>query len=145
MAIDTTATANSRTTTRRQVLAAVGVGIGASLAGCISESDQSTPRPPEATVTVRLRNRDDQPREFEVIVTQSDSLSDSFSGVLPAGSQAVEMIATVRATDEQHEFSITTAGGQRGGTWDPTECGDFIVDAYVEGGDPGFETACRGE
>jgi type IV pilus biogenesis protein CpaD/CtpE len=139
MANDTAATA-----TRRRVLALASVGVGASLAGCASGSDQSTPRPPEATVTVRLRNRDDQPREYEVVVTQGDSLTDSFSGVLPADqSQSVEMVATVRATDEQHEFSIATAGGQRGRTWDPTECDDFLVDAFVEGGEPGFEATCR--
>jgi len=132
--------------TRRRVLALAGVGIGTALAGCASDSDQSTPRPPEATVTVRLRNRDDQPREFEVVVNQGESVTDSFSGVLPADqSEPVELVATFRATDEQHDFSIATAGGQRGGTWDPTECGDFLVEAFIEGGEPGFETACRSE
>jgi hypothetical protein len=65
---------------RRRVIALAGIGIGASLAGCGTRSDRSTPRPPEATVTVRLRNRDDQPREYEVVVNQGGSLTDSVSG-----------------------------------------------------------------
>lgn len=101
---------------------------------------------PDGTVTVRIRNRDDQEREYEVVVNQGDSLTDSFSGVLPPNQeQYLEMVATFRITDEQYDFSIDTAGGQRGQTWDPTECDDFLVDAFVEGGEPGFDAGCRGE
>lgn len=91
-----------------------------------------------------MENRDDQPREFEVVVNQGESLTDSFSGVLPVNQdEGVEMVATFRATDEQHDFTIRTAGGQRGRTWEPTECGDFFVDGFVENGDPGFDTRCQ--
>jgi len=51
----------------------------------------------------------------------------------------------LRATDEQHDLTISAAGGRRGRTRDPTECGDFVVDAYIEGGEPGFETECRSD
>lgn len=126
------------------MLALGGLGAGLALAGCSGTSETPTPRPEEATVTVQMENRDDQPREFEVVVNQGESLTDSFSGVLPANQdEAIEMVATFRATDEQHDFTITTAGGQRGRTWDPTECGDFLVDGFVENGEPGFDTQCR--
>jgi len=133
--------------TRRRFLAAAGVGVGTALAGCATTTEtETTTRAPEATVTVRLRNRDDEPREYEVVVNQGESVTDSFSGVLPADlEQYVEMVATFRATDEQHDFTISTPGGQRGRTWDATECGDFVVDAYIEDGEPGFETECRSD
>lgn len=116
----------------------------AALAGCNSSSETPTARPEEATVTIRIRNQDDQPRAYEVTVNQGESLTDSFSGVSPAGeSQPVEMIATFRATDEQHDFAIATAAGQQGRTWEPTECGDCFVDAVVENQSPGFDAACR--
>ncbi|WP_380678806.1 hypothetical protein [Salinigranum sp. GCM10025319] len=83
-------------------------------------------------------------REYEVIVNQGDSVTDSFSGVLPAGQeQSVEMTATVRATDEQHDVSISSAGGQVGRTWDPTECRAMVVDAVIENGEPAFTAECR--
>lgn len=137
----------SARSTRRRFLAAAGAGLGAALAGCSSDDGAATTtRAPEATVTVRLRNRDDEPREYEVVVNQGESVTDSFSGVLPADpEQYVEMVATFRATDEQHDFTISTPGGQRGRTWDATECGDFLVDAYVEDGEPGFEAECRSD
>jgi len=145
MTNDATPTAEPDPPTRRRIVALAGTAVAAGVAGCASGSGTPTPRPPEATVTVRLRNRDDRPREYEVVVNQGDSLTDSFSGVLPADqSQSVEVVATFRATDEQHDFSIATTGGQRGRTWDPRECGDFVVDAFIEGGEPGFETSCRG-
>lgn len=138
------ASAPSGVVSRRRVLSTVGVGVGTALAGCSSRTGTPTPQPAEATLTIRLRNRDDQPRDFEVRVTQGGSVTESFSGTLPADEvQSVEMVATFRATEEQHEFSINTAGGQRGRTWEPTDCGDFVVDAFVEGGEPGFETECR--
>lgn len=140
----TTAPSAAGFATRRRILAALGVGSVTALAGCPSGSETPTPRPEEATVTVRLRNRDDQQREYEVVVNQGESVTDSFSGVLPADQeQYVEMVATFRATDEQHDFTISSEGGQRGRTWDPTECGDFLVDAYIENGEPGFEAECR--
>lgn len=130
--------------TRRQLITVGGGAVMAALAGCSSSSETPTPRPEEATVTVQIRNRDDQPRAFEVTVNQGESVTDSFSGVLPADeSQPVEMVATFRATEKQHDFTIATERGQQGRTWDPTECGDFFVDAFVEDGSPGFETACR--
>lgn len=139
-----TAASSRRDASRRRFLATVGVGIGVGLAGCSSDAGTPTPRPEEATVTVRLRNRDDEKREYEVVVSQGESVRDSFSGVLPAdGEQYVEMTATVRATEEQHQFTISTAGGQRGRTWDPTECGDLLVEAFVENGEPGFDAECR--
>ena len=105
------------------------------LAGCSGETPPASPTPAEeGTVTVRILNRDDRDREFEVVVNQGESLTDSFSGVLPAGqTEPIEMVATFRITDEQHDFAISTPGGQRGRTWDPTECGDFLVEAFVEG------------
>lgn len=143
--IDRTAEpSRSDSASRRRVLATMGVGLGAGLAGCSSDANTPTPRPAEATVTIRLRNRDDEAREYEVVVSQGESVRDSFSGVLPADSeQVVEMTATVRATDERHEFTVSTAGGQRGRTWDPTECGDLLVEAFVEDGEPGFDVECR--
>lgn len=119
-------------------------GVMAVLAGCGSASDTPTPRPEEATVTVQLRNRDDEPREFEVIVNQGTSVTDTLSGALPAApAQPVRLVATFRATDEQHEFRITTINGQSGQTWDPTECDAFFVDGFIENGSPGFETQCQ--
>jgi len=145
MTNDATGPPESAFGARRRFLAAAGIGLGSALAGCATTTEtETTTRAPEATVTVRLRNRDDEPREYEVVVNQGESVTDSFSGVLPADpEQHVEMVATFRATDEQHDFTISTPGGQRGRTWDATECGDFVVDAYVEDGEPGFEAECR--
>lgn len=130
--------------TRRRVLALGATGAVVALSGCGSTSEPPTPLPPEATVTIQLRNRDDQPREYKIVVNQGESVTDSFSGVLPADqSEPVEMVATFRASNEQHDFSINTAGGQSGRTWDPTECDAFFIDAFIENGSPGFETQCR--
>ena len=130
--------------TRRRMLALGATGTPVALAGCGSASETPTPRPAEATVTIRLGNRDDQPRAYEVVVNQGESLTDSFSGVVPPD-QSVEMVATFRASDEQHDFTISTTGGQRGRTWEPTECDEFFVDAFIEDGSPGFETECRSD
>jgi hypothetical protein len=93
-----------------------------------------------------LRNRDREDRAYEVVVNQGDSVTDSFSGVLPASQeQSVEMRATVRATDEQHDFSISSAGGQVGRTWDPRECDTLFVNGVIENGEPAFTTECRSE
>ncbi len=100
-------------------------------------------------MTVRLTNRDDVERAFEVVVRGSDTVTDRFSGTLPAdASQRVELIATFRVGDGPAEFSVETAGGRTGRTWDPVECAEFRVDAAVDGGTPTFEATCergRGE
>lgn len=128
--------------TRRRLLAVAGsTAAAAALAGCQSTSDSTTERAPEGTVTVTLANRDDTTRDFEVVVNQGTSLSDRLTGVLPGG-ESVEMVATFRITDEQYDFTINTDGGQRGRTWDPSECGDLVVDATIRNGEPRFETRC---
>ncbi|WP_227134551.1 hypothetical protein [Halorubellus salinus] len=61
-------------------------------------------------------------------MNQGESLTDSFSWGLPADeSQPVEVVATVRATDEQHGFTIATATGQQGRTWEPTGFGSLVT------------------
>jgi hypothetical protein len=130
--------------TRRQLLAGVGVCASGILAGCATRRGASTPPPEEGTITIRLRNRDSVPRPFEVVVQQGDTLRDEFSGTLPADqTDPIEMVATVRITDAQYDFRISTDAGQRGRTWEPTECDAFLVEAYVDAGDPGFEPGCR--
>jgi hypothetical protein len=62
----------------------VATGLRLAVAGCLSGDSDSTPTPPEVTVTVRLRNLDAAPREFSVVVRQGDAVSDEFSGILPA-------------------------------------------------------------
>jgi hypothetical protein len=129
-----------------RALAALGTAVGAGLAGCSGDEPASPTAPAsEGTATVRLRNRDDRDREFEVVANQGEGLTDSFSGVFPANEQeAGEMVATFRITDEQCDFTISTPGGQRGRTWDPTECDDFLVDGFIAGGGPGFDAGRRG-
>jgi hypothetical protein len=100
------------------------------------------------TVTVRLTNRDDVAREYEVVVRFGEGVTDRFAGVLPADTdEVVEMIATGRPTNatDTAEFSVRTAAGRRGRTWDPTECPALLVEAFVADGRPEFETTCRGE
>ena len=96
------------------------------------------------SVTLTLENQDDVARTYEVVVNQGSSVTDSFSGTLPAG-ESVKMVATLRRTDEQYDFSINSEGGQRGRTWDPAECADFVVDATIENGEPAFDVRCRTE
>lgn len=133
----------AESTSRRRLLATACTGLGALFAGCSTETTTPTPQPEEATITIRLQNRDDQPREFDVVVNQGATLTDSFSGTLPANQDdPIRMVATVRVTTEQYDFTISAPNGQRGRTWDPTECGEFVVDASIENGEPGFETEC---
>ncbi|NHN49533.1 hypothetical protein G9464_18340 [Halostella sp. JP-L12] len=144
---------------RRRILSLSGAGLGAALAGCAefstgdeesggetNDSTATTTAVPEATVTVRLRNRDDAEREYEVVVRQGDDATNSFFGVLPANRERwVEMVATFRPTDERHEVTIDVAGSQRGTTWNPNDCNDYLVEATVESGDPEFSAQCRTE
>ncbi|MBV0925633.1 hypothetical protein KTS45_15615 [Halomicroarcula limicola] len=132
--------------TRRRVLALAGTGIATALAGCDGASQTETPTPTsgEVSVTLTLENRDDVARSYEVVVNQGSSVTDSFSGTLPAG-ESVKMVATLRRTDEQYDFSINSEGGQRGRTWDPAECADFVVDAAIENGEPTFDARCLSE
>lgn len=131
------------TVTRRRLLAVAGGTAAAStLAGCQSASTPTeTERPPEGTVTITLANRDDAERPYEVAVNQGEELTDSFSGVLPSEA-SVQMVATFRVTDAQYDFTINVDGAQRGRTWDPTECAEFVVDATVENAEPRFEARC---
>lgn len=132
--------------TRRAFLATASFGLGTALAGCSSDDAGSTPSTAEATATVRIRNRDAVARSYEVTARHGDGLTNEFSGVLPADQDGpVEMVATFRPTDGQHDVSISSDGGQTGRTWDPSDCPDFLVDAYVEDGDPGFDAECRSE
>lgn len=134
-----------RSPTRRRLLSGGGAVGLALLGGCAAPTD-SEPTPTEATVTVRLRNRDDVSRSYEVVVRQGGDVTNQFTGVLPADTeQAVEMVAYVRPTTAQHEVAISTDAGQRGRTWDPTECSAFVVDAYVEDGEPGFDASCASD
>ncbi|WP_135820070.1 hypothetical protein [Halostella litorea] len=131
---------------RRRLLSLSGVGLVGGLSGCLSGSnDEGAERTAEeATVTVRIRNLDRVEREFEVVVRRAGRTTNSFTGELPANmAGSEEMVATVRATDEQHEVAVNTPAGQRGRTWDPLECGDFLVEATVENGEPAFEADCR--
>ena len=132
---------------RRRFLAALGAGATAALAGCSGDVPPASPAPSdEGRVTVRISNRDDRDRKFEVAANRGDSLTDSFSGVLPAGqTEPIELVATFRITDEQYDFAISTPGGRRGRTWDPTECADLLVEAFVEDGEPSFDADCRAE
>lgn len=122
---------------------ATAAGGLAALAGCATGGGEPTSRPTEATVTVRIENRDAVAREYRVAVRQGGTTTNEFSGVLPAD-ESVEMVARLRPTAEQHEVIVETAGGGRGRTWDPEECPDLLVDAAVEGGEPRFEATCRG-
>ena len=130
------------TPSRRRLLALAVAGVAAALAGCqTGSSTTQTERPPEGTVTVTLANRDDENRPYEVEVNQGEELTDSVSGVLPSG-QSVKMVATFRVTDAQYDFTVNVDGAQRGRTWDPTECDDFVVDATIQNEEPQFETRC---
>ncbi|SFR32418.1 hypothetical protein [Halogeometricum limi] len=141
----TLSTDAEHSTTRRRLLTVASAGVVAGLAGCSSGPGESTPIPSEeATVTITLENRDSVPRSYEIVVDQGSSVSDQFSGTVPAG-ESVEMVASFKLTDEQYDFSINTDGGQRGQTWDPTECADLAVDAAIQDGNPQFETRCRSE
>ncbi|MFC6835424.1 hypothetical protein [Halomarina ordinaria] len=127
--------------TRRRFVALVGVGLGAALAGCTGDGNSS---PEEATVTVRLRNRDDTERAYRVVVRRGESATNEFSGRLPARSNDdVEMVATFRPAGDRAEVSVETDAAQRGQTWDPTECRDYLVEAFVEDGEPELDGGCR--
>lgn len=140
----TTGGATTGGTTRRRVLAMTGVGLGTVLSGCSSDGPELTPTAEEGTVTVRLTNRDDLQREYQVEVRQGDGSRNEFSGVVPADhSRFVEMTATFPVGGDEYEFSIATDGAQRGGTWNPMECGDFLVSVVIRDGEPEVETDCR--
>ncbi len=132
------------TSTRRHACTVVGTAVATLFGGCTAPVDGGPETPAaEATVTVRIRNRDDVPRQYEVVVRQGESVTNEFSGVLsPDREQAVEMVATSRPTTDQHQIAVGTDAGQIGRTWDPTECSAFVVDAYVENGRPGFDASC---
>jgi hypothetical protein len=53
------------------------------------------------------------------------------------------MIATIGTAPESADFLIDTANSVQSGTWSPTDCPDYRVDAIIENGDPSFDTTCQ--
>jgi len=128
---------------RRRVLGWTGAAAAVGLAGCSGVDGPRTETGESASVAVRLDNRDDVARAFEVVVDWGEGNRSLFSGTLPAGATGTEVTATTGTAPESATVAVESTGGSRSGEWSPTACPSYRVDAVVEDGTPSFEAGCR--
>lgn len=91
-----------------------------------------------------LENAGDTEQRYEVEAVWGGDSRSQFSGTLQPGESDVEMVATTATAPESATVFIGAADGGQSGTWNPTDCPDYRVDAVIEAGTPSFETVCRG-
>jgi hypothetical protein len=128
---------------RRRLLAGLGAVTLTGVAGCASLSGPRTATRQRARIVIVLTNADDTEREYEVEVDWSENNRSVFTGVLQPGAAESEMVATTGTAPESATFLVDTADSARSGTWSPTDCPDYRVDAVLENGDPSFDTRCQ--
>lgn len=128
---------------RRRVLgtlAAIAIG---GLAGCTSFSGPQTATGQSGRITIVLDNADDTERAYEVEVDWGDNNRSLFSGVLAPGATDSEMVAVTGTAPESADFLIQSTNNTRSGTWSPTECAGYLVNAVIENGTPSFDARCQ--
>lgn len=114
-----------------------------SIAGCASFGDSQPQTEQGARITLTLENADDTEQRYEVEAVWGGDSRSQFSGTLQAGESDIEMLATTATAPESATFFVgATNDGQRG-TWNPTDCRDYHVDAVIGDGTPSFETTCQ--
>lgn len=133
----------ARSPGRRRVLGALGAIAVGGLAGCASFSGPQTATGQSGRITIVLDNADDTERTYEVEVDWGDNNRSLFSGVLPPGATDSEMVAVTGTAPESADFLIQSTNNARSGTWNPTDCADYLVDAVIENGTPSFDTRCQ--
>lgn len=127
---------------RRQALAAAGSAALVLAAGCIGEADDPT-IDGEWILRARVRNGDDQPREWRVESRSQgrDSAAAAY-GTLPAGeSTEAELRGLVR--EETREVYVESDAGAVSEPWRPTVCRDVFADVGISDGMPRLQTECR--
>ena len=113
------------------------------IAGCTSFSESQTEAGQSARITIGLENPGDTEERYEIeVVWGGGGDRSQFSGTLRPGSD-VEMLATTGAAAESATFFIGAANSGQSGTWNPTDCPDYRVDAVIETGNPSFDTTCQ--
>lgn len=90
-----------------------------------------------------LSNADTTERAYEVEVNWGNNNRSQFTGTLQAEETESEMVATTGSAPESAEFVIKATNSAQSGTWSPTGCTDYRVDAVIENGIPSFETSCQ--
>ncbi|KTG08833.1 hypothetical protein AUR64_13520 [Haloprofundus marisrubri] len=114
-----------------------------SVAGCTSFGDSRTTTGQSARVTIVLENPSDTEQRYEIEVVWGEGNRSQFSGVLQPAASDVEMLATTGTAPESATFFVGAANSGQSGTWNPTDCPDYRVDAVIENGNPSFETTCQ--
>lgn len=131
---------------RRQLIGAAGLCAGLSLAGCAMEEEEPDDEPEEVTVQITLENRDIVERSFAIEVSREDEVVSESEGVLQAGPDSeTETSWTGELVAEEHRVTVSSEGGQRGYSWEPTECPELFVNAWIDSGDPRLDTQCQDE
>lgn len=131
--------------TRRRLLGGLSVAVCTTLSGCTFFSDPQTETGQSARVVIGLQNPSETEQRYEMQVTWDGSDYSQFSGTLQPEGSGIEMIATTDTAPDSATFfiGIASSGESAQGTWNPTECRDYRVDAVIENGTPSFEATCR--
>lgn len=109
----------------------------------MSFSGPQTATGESARIVIVLENADDIDRAYEVAVNWAENNRSLFSGTLQPGETDSEMVATTGTAPESAEFLIESANSTQSGTWSPTDCPNYRVDAVIENGNPSFDTSCQ--
>ena len=113
------------------------------LSECVSFTAHQTETRHSASIAMVLENADDTARAYWVEVNWSEDNRSLFSGTLQLGETYSEKIATTDTAPESAQFLIDTANSAQSGTWSPTDCPDYRVDAVIENRTPSFDTTCQ--
>jgi hypothetical protein len=132
---------------RRRLLGELSVVACAAIAGCASFSDSQTEAQQDARITIAVENPDNTDQDYEIEVSWGENNRSQFSGYLqPAESDAESTVVVLDATGaapESATFFIGAANSEQTGTWSPTDCPNYRVDAVIEDGEPSFDTTCQ--
>lgn len=128
---------------RRRLLGSLGAVALTGIAGCTSFTGPQTAAGHSGMITIVLDNADDTAREYEVEVDWGENNRSRFAGVLQPGETNSEMVAVTGTAPDSAQFVIESTASARSGTWSPTDCRDYRVDAVIDGGEPSFDTSCR--
>jgi len=97
----------------------------------------------DARIQIVLENADDTKQDYEVEVSWGENNRSQFSGTLAPTETDTEMLATTGVAPDEATFFIGAAADRQSGTWSPTDCPDYRVNAVLEDSTPSLETTCQ--